>query len=246
MIQLNKLSPSVQAALKQLGIHHVHQLQEKGAVRTFLLLKSQGLTITRSVLWQLAAIEQNLPLTAIDAPARQALQAALDNHPPVSVFPDDATMSALMQEALRDAHTAAQQGEVPVGAVIVKEGKIIARAYNRCIGERFIGAHAEMRALFQAAQLLDNYRLDGCDIYITLEPCAMCASAIIQARVARLIFALPEPKSGAAGSVVNLFTLRQLNSHTAVHSGVLAAESRQLLQQFFAQKRHNTGEEYKI
>lgn len=228
---------AVQAALQKLDIENPQQLSNIGAVHAFLLLKKSGLTITLSVLWQLAAIERNCALSAIDHNIRQSLQAALNTHPPVAIFPPQSQMKMLMHAALDAAQTAADNGEVPVGAVVVKNGNIIAAAGNRCIKETYIGAHAEMKALFQAAQVMGNYRLEGCDLYVTLEPCAMCAGAIIQARISRLIFALPEPKSGAAGSIFNLFANRQFNAHTAVYGGVLAEKSEQLLRDFFIQKR---------
>ena len=142
-----------------------------------------------------------------------------------------------MQAALVQAALAAEAGEVPVGAVVVHCGNIVAQAYNRCVADCNVSHHAEILALAQAGQVLGSYRLNECDVYVSLEPCAMCASALMQARVARVIFAASEPKTGAAGSVVNLFANKVLNAHTAVLGGVLADEAQAILQQFFQSKR---------
>ncbi len=149
-----------------------------------------------------------------------------------------------LELALAQARQAAAQGEVPVGAVIVKDGQVIATGRNSPIGSHDPTAHAEIVALRDAAQKLGNYRLDGCEMYVTLEPCAMCVGAILHARLKRVVYAAPEPKTGAAGSVVNLFD-SPLNHQTTVQGatelGALCADSikasGQLLQDFFAQKR---------
>jgi tRNA(adenine34) deaminase len=142
-----------------------------------------------------------------------------------------------MRAALAQARTAYAQGEVPVGAVIVLEGRIIATGYNQPIGEHDPTAHAEIRAMRQAAQLLGNYRLTGCDLYVTLEPCAMCAGAIQHARIRRLVWGAPDPKTGACGSVIDLMAEPRLNHHCEALGGVLAEESAQLLRAFFAERR---------
>jgi tRNA(adenine34) deaminase len=142
-----------------------------------------------------------------------------------------------MRAALDQARNAWLVGEVPVGAVVVHDGRIIATGYNRPITERDPTAHAEIVALRQAAQLLDNYRLPDCELYVTLEPCAMCAMALLHARVRRVVFAAHDPKTGAAGSVVNLFDEPRLNHHCALRAGVLADASSQLLREFFAERR---------
>jgi tRNA(Arg) A34 adenosine deaminase TadA len=141
-----------------------------------------------------------------------------------------------MREALAEAERGAGQGEVPVGAVVVHQGRIIARAHNAPIGQHDPTAHAEIQALRQAAHTLGNYRLDDCTLYVTLEPCAMCSGAILHARLPRVVFGATEPRTGAAGSIVNLFQT-SLNHQTQVTAGVLAHESGALLQSFFAQRR---------
>ena len=145
-----------------------------------------------------------------------------------------------MRKALELAREAASAGEVPVGAVVVKEGEIIGRGYNRPISARDPTAHAEVIALRDAAQRLGNYRLSGCDLYVTLEPCAMCAGAIMHARIARLVYGAPDPKTGACGSVANLFGNPLLNHHATVQSGVLGDEAGALLQEFFAARRQSS------
>jgi tRNA(adenine34) deaminase len=142
-----------------------------------------------------------------------------------------------MKLALALAQDAAQAGEVPVGAVVVKDGEIIARGYNAPISGHDPSAHAEMQALRAAAQKLGNYRLLGCTLYVTLEPCAMCCGAIQHARIARLVFGATDPKTGACGSVVNLMAEPKLNHHCEVQGGLLAVECGQILSDFFAARR---------
>ncbi len=231
------LAPSVLAALHDCGIDTQAQLQAVGAVRAFLLLKRSGLTITRATLWQLAALIESKAVSELSAADKERLQAALAAHPPVALFPPAAQMRQWMQAALAEAEQALAAGEVPVGAVVVHQGQIIGRGHNRCVGAHHIGQHAEMAALAAAGQALGNYRLADCDVYVTLEPCPMCSGALLQARVARVIFGLAEPKTGAAGSVVDLFAHAGLNHHTAVLGGVEAEASKALLQRFFAAKR---------
>src|SRR5688572_12995835 len=144
---------------------------------------------------------------------------------------------AFMREALLLAAQAEAAGEVPVGAVVVRDGTVIGRGYNRPVGSDDPSAHAEILALREAAAHAGNYRLTGCELHVTLEPCAMCAGAIIHARIARLVFGAADPKTGACGSVVNLFADARLNHHTTVTAGVLAAECSTGLQDFFRRKR---------
>lgn len=142
-----------------------------------------------------------------------------------------------MRAALELAEEAGAAGEVPVGAVVVKDGEIVGRGYNRPIASNDPTAHAEVIALRDAAAGLANYRLGGCDLYVTLEPCVMCAGAILHARVARLVYGAADPKTGACGSVVDLFAEVRLNHHADVIGGVLAPESGALIQRFFAARR---------
>ena len=142
-----------------------------------------------------------------------------------------------MRIALDQAQNAWLAGEVPVGAVIMREGQVIATGYNRPITTHDPTAHAEIVALRHASQLLENYRLPDCDLYVTLEPCAMCAMALMHARFRRVVFAAHDPKTGVAGSVIDLFGNAQLNHHTQIVGGVLAEASSQLLKQFFAERR---------
>ena len=144
---------------------------------------------------------------------------------------------AFMREALLLAAQAESAGEVPVGAVVVRDGTVIGRGYNRPVGSGDPSAHAEILALREAAAHAGNYRLTGCELYVTLEPCAMCAGAIIHARIARLVFGAADPKTGACGSVVNLFADARLNHHATVTAGVLAADCGAGLQDFFRRKR---------
>ncbi|MGE5866923.1 MAG: tRNA adenosine(34) deaminase TadA [Rhizobacter sp.] len=142
-----------------------------------------------------------------------------------------------MRIALDQAQNAWLVGEVPVGAVIMRAGQVIATGYNRPITEHDPTAHAEIVALRHAATLLGNYRLPECELYVTLEPCAMCAMALMHARFKRVVFGAVDPKTGAAGSVLDLFAERRLNHHTQLEGGVLAHECGQVLRDFFAERR---------
>ena len=142
-----------------------------------------------------------------------------------------------MRVALDQAHNAWLVGEVPVGAVIVRAGQVIATGYNRPITEHDPTAHAEIVALRHAATLLGNYRLPECELFVTLEPCAMCAMALMHARFKRVVFGALDPKTGAAGSVVDLFAQPQLNHHTQLHGGLLADDCARVLRDFFAERR---------
>lgn len=145
-----------------------------------------------------------------------------------------------MQLALQLAQIAAQNGEVPVGAIVVKDGVIIGRGSNSPIASHDPSAHAEINAMRDAAQHLGNYRLVDCTLYVTLEPCAMCSGAIQHARIAKLVYAASDPKTGACGSIINLMAEPKLNHHTEVSHGILATESATLLSAFFAARRKKT------
>jgi tRNA(adenine34) deaminase len=144
-----------------------------------------------------------------------------------------------MRAALELAQHAAAAGEVPVGAVVVKEGVIVGRGFNHPIAAHDPTAHAEIVALRDAAQRLGNYRLSGCELYVTLEPCTMCAGAILHSRIARVVYGAADPKTGACGGVVDLFSEARLNHHAVVLRNVLATECGTLLQQFFASRRRS-------
>lgn len=144
-----------------------------------------------------------------------------------------------MQTALDLAGQAALAGEVPVGAIVVKDGVIVGRGYNAPISQHDPSAHAEIQAMRDAANTLGNYRLVGCTLYVTLEPCAMCSGAMQHARIARLVYGASDPKTGACGSIINLMAEPRLNHHTEVSSGVMAAECGAVLSNFFASRRKN-------
>lgn len=144
---------------------------------------------------------------------------------------------AMMRLAIEQACIARAAGEVPVGAVVVRDGVVIATGFNQPIGARDPTAHAEICAMRAASALLGNYRLVGCELYVTLEPCAMCAGAIMHARLRRVVYGARDPKTGAAGSVIDLFAERRLNHHAEAAGGVLADECGALLSGFFAGRR---------
>jgi len=149
-------------------------------------------------------------------------------------MPDDLHF---MHLALAEARASADVGEVPIGALLVHEGSVLARSGNRTIRENDPTAHAEIVAIREAARLLGNYRLSGTTLYVTLEPCAMCAGAIVQARIPRLVYAADDPKGGAFRSCFAILTDSKLNHQVDVTSGVLAQESASLLQAFFSSRR---------
>ena len=147
-----------------------------------------------------------------------------------------------MRHALALAREAWRSGEVPVGAVVVKDGEVIGRGRNAPVAAHDPTAHAEIQALRDAARRLGNYRLPGCDLYVTIEPCAMCAGAIFHARIARVVYGAADNKTGAAGSVVDLFGEPRVNHHASVFGGVLADECGALMRDFFAARRQGRTE----
>ncbi len=145
-----------------------------------------------------------------------------------------------MRAALEQARAAGAADEVPVGAVVVCAGEIVGRGFNQPIGRHDPTAHAEIMALRDAAARLGNYRLPGCELYVTLEPCVMCSGAIMHARIARVVFGARDPKTGVAGSVLDLFAEPRLNHHATIEGGVLADECGRMLSSFFAARRGRT------
>jgi len=152
-------------------------------------------------------------------------------------YPDLHTDHYFMGEALRQARKAMQKEEVPVGAVIVREGQIIARSWNQVETLKDATAHAEMLALTQAESVVEDWRLTDCDLYVTKEPCPMCAGAIVHCRIRRVIFGCPDAKGGAAGGFINLLQMPNLNHRSEVTPGVMGAECLELLQAFFSERR---------
>ena len=146
-----------------------------------------------------------------------------------------------MRSALREAERGAGEGEVPVGAVLVWKGRVLARAHNRPIHLHDPSAHAEILALRGGARKLANYRLEGCDLYVTIEPCAMCAGAIVQARLRRTVFGARDPKAGASGSALRVLNHPKLNHQVEVVGGILAADCALVIQKFFRKRRNNRG-----
>jgi tRNA(adenine34) deaminase len=142
-----------------------------------------------------------------------------------------------MRMAIEQAQLAAQSGEVPVGAVLVRDGQVISKAFNKPIANHDPSAHAEMLALREAALAEENYRIPGTTLYVTLEPCAMCSGAMLHARVGRVVYGAPDPKTGAAGSVLDLFSSKQINHQTSVEGGIMGEECGQLLRDFFKGRR---------
>lgn len=170
-----------------------------------------------------------------DQQSRTSADTVTPDGPDEPVYP--AAMQHYMQEALRLAEIAGSLGEVPVGAVVVCDGEIVGRGYNAPIARHDPTAHAEIAALRDAGKNLGNYRLPGCELYVTLEPCAMCAGAIMHARIARVIYGAADYKTGVAESVTNLFALEKINHHTEVLGGLMAEACGTMLSNFFARRR---------
>ena len=234
---MNYLSSNLQNALNQLSLTTPQDIANTGVVKVFLLLKELGLTLTKSVLWRLDAMARGVSLGEIDEARKKVLSDDLKNHPPVAIFPSVAKMQHFMRVALEEAQKAAEEGEVPVGAVVVANNQIIAQAHNTSETDGIVFHHAELNALTQAMTILGSSRLSECDLYITLEPCLMCAGAILHARIRRLIFATFEPKTGVAGSLNNVFADKKFNHHTAILSGVCEKEAQNMLKAFFSVRR---------
>ena len=148
-----------------------------------------------------------------------------------------------MKEAIRQARKAYAIGEVPIGCVIVYEGRVIARGYNRRTIDKNTLAHAELLAIRKASRKLDDWRLEGCTMYVTLEPCQMCSGAIIQARIPKVVVGCMNPKAGCAGSVLDLLHIAQFNHQAELETGVLEEECSQLMKQFFRELRQRKKEE---
>ncbi|MBN3753491.1 tRNA adenosine(34) deaminase TadA [Paraburkholderia sp. Tr-20389] len=180
----------------------------------------------------------DLPADAVEPCATTAAVSGITPEP-VMFSERDRRFMALAQAAAEEARAA---GEVPVGAVLVHGDEVIAKGFNHPIGGHDPSAHAEMAALRAASQKLENYRLPGCELYVTLEPCLMCAGAIMHARIARVVFGARDPKTGACGSVVDAFANPQLNHHTTVTGGVLEEECGAALRSFFADRRRAARE----
>jgi tRNA(adenine34) deaminase len=158
-------------------------------------------------------------------------------HKPLSKGDSARRDESFMRHALREAKRALEEEEVPVGAVVVREGRIVARAHNRPLHLNDPSAHAEILALRRAARKLGNYRLPACTLYVTIEPCAMCAGAIVQGRLRRVVFGASDPKAGASGSALTVLNHPKLNHQAEVSGGLLAADCAGLLREFFRRKR---------
>ena len=178
-----------------------------------------------------------VPTTNDERPTTGSVPTTNDERPTTGSVPTTGSDELWMEEALRAAQRALEAGEVPVGAVVVSEGRIIGRGWNRNISDNDPTAHAEMIALREAGAAIGNHRLSECDLFATIEPCPMCAGAMVHARIKRLIYGADDPKAGAVNSVMQLLNHKQLNHKPEVRSGVLAGRCAELLQTFFKNRR---------
>jgi tRNA(adenine34) deaminase len=179
----------------------------------------------------------SVPTTNDERPTTGSVPTTNDERPTTGSVPTTGSDELWMEEALRAAQRALEAGEVPVGAVVVSEGRIIGRGWNRNISDNDPTAHAEMIALREAGAAIGNHRLSECDLFATIEPCPMCAGAMVHARIKRLIYGADDPKAGAVNSVMQLLNHKQLNHKPEVRSGVLAGRCAELLQTFFKNRR---------
>jgi tRNA(adenine34) deaminase len=214
-----------------------------GQDRRFLKVYGEGWLHTRILRFDFLlppARKRALPLVKVTADAAR-LGYHSDGLPITAVNRTEHASVAVdrdfMLAALEQARKAQAAGEVPVGAVVAKDGEIVGAGFNAPINRHDPSGHAEILALRDAAIKLGNYRLPGCELYVTLEPCAMCVGAMLHARIARLIYGAADPKTGACGSVIDLFSEPRLNHHATVTAGVMAEECGALLREFFAEKR---------
>lgn len=233
--QLPFLSTKTLAQLDALGIHTREQLKELGAVAVFLALKSRHQGITKKMLAALCAAEHGTPIHEKQLEEAITLAQTMRFAP---LMPNEKQEAEFwMNEALKQAKLAEKKGEIPVGAVIVQDGICISAAHNLPIETHDPSAHAELIALRNAAAILKNYRLNHATLYVTLEPCPMCAGAIFHSRLKRVVFGASDPKGGAGGGAVNLFAHPQLNPHTALSGGILQKPCQEILQNFFKNRR---------
>ena len=223
--------------LAEIGVFDTETLRQRGPVLVFLQLKSRGRTVTRKLLFALAAAYRGLHWRQLDKEAKEDLIRELAEHPPVILPPTEAEISRYMGLALRLADQAKSEGEIPVGAVIISRGEVIGRGYNQPVVRHDPSAHAEILALRDAAARQSNYRLAGCDLYVTLEPCVMCSGAMMHARISRVIYGAPDARAGAAGSALNVFAEGRLNHHTTVFGNQLSDPCAELLRSFFRARR---------
>ena len=231
------IPPKARQWLAQLGIVSPEQLRQLGAPAVFQALHRRHFPVNRRLLWGLLAIERGCHWSDLtDEEKQYSWQEVQQGFPPL--MPDELPVAEqAMELALAQARQAQAVGEVPVGAVVMQGETLIAVGHNLPRQQHDPTAHAEIVALRRAAEKLANYRLQDCTLYVTLEPCVMCAGAILHARLQRVVFGAYDERAGAAGSVCNVFAMPVLNHQTAVSGGILAIPCRELLQQFFAQRR---------
>ena len=229
----------LQNKLNILGINTVAELKKYHYIKVFQWLKYIIPSISINVLFDLYCLNHDLALKSLNKQQQaiviQKYKSALISYPPISQI----TINGYLSEAIAQAHVALHNDDIPIGAVIVKDCNIIAHGYNKTLCNQDITQHAEIIALQSAMQQLGNYRLDDCDLYVTIEPCAMCAGAILQSRIRRLTFGALEPKTGAVCSQYKIFDNLQTNHHTEVIGPIDNPRFSQLLKQFFLNKRIN-------
>lgn len=228
------LPPIIVQKLQELHITTREDLVAIGSLTAFATIQAQHLGLTKSILWRLYAIEHQLSMKQISNTIKHHLNQQLKPLPKIKNFPCALVMKNYMHLAITEAKKAYSHHEVPIGAIVVYKEKIIGTGYNQCIMGHSITHHAELLAMGEASQYLKNYRLEGCDLYVTVEPCMMCTGAIIQTRMARVIYGIREAKTGAVHSC-NLASYMQ--HPTVFKGGILSEECHKLLSQFFAAKR---------
>ncbi|MBP9742925.1 MAG: tRNA-specific adenosine deaminase [Burkholderiales bacterium] len=227
----------LQAKLESIGISSCEQLSSYDSLEIFQKLKALHPQINYKFLFDLHCLGHNLPFNSLNAAQKEQLKAAYNKLPPRHFPLDAATIDHYLKITVEIADDI--PNEVPISALIVKNNKIIAWGKNQTITANDITRHAEIVAITQAARVIGTHRLDGCDLYVTIEPCLMCAGAILHSRIQRVIFGAIEPKTGAVVSQYQVFNNSAVNKHTEVIGPVDNALYSMKLQKFFAQKRHN-------
>lgn len=227
----------LQNKLSAFNIGNINELKKYNYIKVFQWLKYTVPSISINALFDLHCLNHGIAIKSLDKEQQEVIiqeyKVAPISYPPIS----DTLINEYLSEAQAQAHIAHANNDVPIGAIIVKNTKIIAYGYNKTLQSKDITQHAEIVAMQFAMQLLANHRLDDCDLYVTIEPCAMCAGAILQSRIRRLTFGALEPKTGAACSQYKIFDNVNTNHHTEVIGPIDNVKYSQLLKQFFMDKR---------
>ena len=227
----------LQEKLARLNLNSIAEINQFGVLKIYRWLKISHPELTYKVLYDLQCLTLNLPLNSLNAVQKNALVLEYKNMLPTYPLPEAELINQYLTDAETQAKIALEDNEVPIGAVVVYNNKIIGVGYNQTISDCNIMAHAEINAIIQAQQYLDNYKLDDCDLYVTIEPCVMCCGAIMNSRIRRIIYGAVEPKTGAIVSQYTILNNGEVNHQTEAIGPVDDQYYSQLLKEFFKHKR---------